>query len=114
MIDLNSFANGALSEQFNNELQKVIENIADQNTDPTKARKIVITLSVSGDKKRDVLACKVQTKSSLIPANEAESKIVMEHDGKGNMISQEMVSGAKGQTFISSDGEILDDVGKPI
>jgi len=98
MIDLNSFANGALAEQFNSEFQKVMENMSDINTDPKKVRKIVLTLSITGNDKRDVCACKVQTKSTLVPADEVESR-------------KELLSGVKGQMFISAEGEILNDVG---
>ncbi|MRB19240.1 replication terminator protein, partial [Bacillus thuringiensis] len=60
MIDLNSFADGALFERVNIELKKVLENIADPNTDPKKVRKINITIAVAGDQQRDVLNCEVQ------------------------------------------------------
>lgn len=40
MIDLNSFANGALAEQFNSEFQKVMENMSDINTDPKRQEKL--------------------------------------------------------------------------
>ncbi|HHX9918349.1 TPA: replication terminator protein [Bacillus cereus] len=114
MIDLNSFANGALAEQFNSEFQKVMENMSDINTDPKKARKIVITLSITGNDKRDVCACKVQTKSTLVPADEVESKILINHDASGNVIGQELLSGVKGQMFISTEGEVLDHVGERV
>ena len=52
MIDLNSFADGALAEQFDREFVRVTENMADLNTDPKKARKITVTLTFVGDKKR--------------------------------------------------------------
>ncbi|MCT4573522.1 replication terminator protein, partial [Bacillus thuringiensis] len=52
MIDLNSFADGALFERVNIELKKVLENIADPNTDPKKVRKINITIAVAGDQQR--------------------------------------------------------------
>ena len=50
MIDLNTFADGALAERFHQEFERVMENMADLNTDPKKARKIVLTLSFAGDK----------------------------------------------------------------
>lgn len=62
MIDLNSFADGALFERVNIELKKVLENIADPNTDPKKVRKINITIAVAGDQQRDVLNCRYKLK----------------------------------------------------
>ena len=49
MIDLNTFADGALAERFHQEFERVMENMADLNT-IRKARKIVLTLSFAGDK----------------------------------------------------------------
>ncbi len=40
IVDLNAFADGALAEQFNAELYKVLENIADPNTDGTTGVKL--------------------------------------------------------------------------
>ena len=38
IIDLNKFAGGALSEKVNTELEKILQNIQDPNTDPEKVR----------------------------------------------------------------------------
>jgi hypothetical protein len=48
-IDLNTFANGALAERANEELQKILENIADPNTDAKKKRKLTLTITLSAD-----------------------------------------------------------------
>ncbi|HHN8468142.1 hypothetical protein [Clostridioides difficile] len=39
MIALEKFAGGVLKEKFNTELQKVLDNIADPNTDFKKNKK---------------------------------------------------------------------------
>ncbi|OUA60387.1 replication terminator protein [Bacillus thuringiensis] len=115
MIDLNSFADGALFERVNIELKKVLENIADPNTDPKKVRKINITIAVAGDQQRDVLNCKVQAKTTLVPATEVESKIVMDYDNDGNLVGQELVSGVIGQTFYDPGEEVIkNDVGDKV
>jgi len=41
-----NFANGALAEQLENELDRVLENIYDPNTSPTAARKITLTVTL--------------------------------------------------------------------
>lgn len=65
MIDLNEFAEGALAAKVNAELEKVLENIADPNTDPKKNRTITVSIKIHGDEKRDVLNTTVSTKVSL-------------------------------------------------
>lgn len=43
ITNLSEMSNGAVNERFNYELQKVVENICDPNTDPKKKRKITLT-----------------------------------------------------------------------
>ncbi|MFY0127900.1 MULTISPECIES: replication terminator protein [Bacillus cereus group] len=113
-IDLNTFAEGALAERFDTEFQRVLENIADPNTDPTKKRKITLTLTLSGTKKREVLDCIVQAKSTLAPTEEIGTKILMGQDATGEIVGQELSSGIKGQMFIDRDGDIANDIGEKI
>lgn len=112
IIDMNSFADGAVAERFNLELQKVLENIADPNTDPKKVRKVAVTVSVKADEKRDIASVSIQAKTTLAPAKDIETKIVMDYDAKGRVTGQELKSGAKGQTFITPNGEIATDTGE--
>ncbi|MGV2443089.1 UNVERIFIED_CONTAM: replication terminator protein [Bacillus sp. ATCC 13368] len=114
MIDLNTFAEGALSERFNNELQRVLENIADPNTDPKKTRKLTMTVAFNADEKRDVIFTSVLAKLSLAPAKQIEAKLMMDFDGNGKITGAELKSGVKGQTFIDTDGDISTDQGEKI
>jgi hypothetical protein len=112
IIDLNTFADGALSERFNQELQKILENIADPNTDAKKVRKLTVTLSLKADDKRDVILSNVVAKATLAPAKEIEAKLIMDLDGNGHITGAELKSGIKGQTYIDIEtGEIQDDRG---
>jgi len=113
IIDLNKFAKGKLAEQLNDEIQRVIENVADVNTDQSKARKIAITLTFKSDRERKVLNVAVQTKSTLVPAREIDSKIIVNYDNK-DITASELQSGIPGQTFVSADGEILTDIGENV
>ena len=40
MIDLNTFADGALAERFHQEFERVMENMADLNTNPKKQERL--------------------------------------------------------------------------
>lgn len=114
-IDLNTFANGALSERANEELQKILENIADPNTDAKIKRKLTITITLKADNKRDVILTNVIAKSTLAPAEPIEAKILMDLDNDGKVTGAELKSGIKGQTFVDiATGEILDDKGSKI
>ncbi|PFU01538.1 replication terminator protein [Bacillus thuringiensis] len=114
MIDLNTFADGALAERFHQEFERVMENMADLNTDPKKARKIVLTLSFAGDKKRDVWNCQVQATSKLAPTEAVESKILLDMDQNGKLVGQELASGIQGQFYMDLQGDVKTDVGQPV
>ncbi|MDZ5607060.1 replication terminator protein [Bacillus pseudomycoides] len=114
MIDLNSFADGALAERFHQEFERVMENMNDLNTDPKKARKIVLTLSFTGDQKREVWNCQVQATSKLAPTEAVESKILLDMDQNGNLVGQELSSGVKGQFYMDLQGEVKTDVGESV
>jgi hypothetical protein len=113
-IDLTNFADGSVAEKFNQELQKVLENIADPNTDPKKVRKLTLTIKVAGNDKREVLDVLVEAKSALIPAKAIETKLIMDYDNKGRVTGAELKSGIKGQTFLDQEGDVSDDVGNKI
>ncbi|PEB56217.1 replication terminator protein [Bacillus pseudomycoides] len=114
MIDLNTFADGALAERFHQEFERVMENMHDLNTDPKKARKIVLTLSFAGDQKREVWNCQVQATSKLAPTEAVESKILLDMDQNGNLVGHELASGVKGQFYMDLEGEVKTDTGKAV
>lgn len=115
IIDLNTFADGALAERANVELQKILENIADPNTDASKKRKLTLTITLEADDKRDVVFTNVVAKTTLAPAKRIEAKLIMDMDSKGKITGAELKSGVKGQTYIDVDsGDIQDDRGNKI
>lgn len=114
IIDLNSFAEGAMAERFDVELQKILENIADPNTDAKKVRKLTLTISLKADDKRDVVLTNVVAKSTLAPAKEIEAKLLMDLDGRGKVTGAELKSGVRGQTYITEEGYVADDRGQKI
>jgi uncharacterized protein YuzE len=114
IINLADFAEGAVAERFNIELRKVLENIADPNTDPKKKRKVVLTITLAADEQRDIAQVSIQAKTTLVPAKDIETKIILDYDNKGNVTGAELKSGVKGQSYITEDGEIADDRGTKI
>lgn len=54
-IDLSKIANTALQEKVDKELEKVLENILDLNTEAKATRKVTITLTMSTDDERTVV-----------------------------------------------------------
>lgn len=114
IIDLNSFASGALAEKVNIELQKALDNIADPNTDHKKARKVTVSITLKANEKRNLANVIVDTKSTLVPAVGVETELIIDYTTDGQVTGAELKSGIPGQSYMSNDGEILDDQGKPL
>lgn len=114
IIDLNTFASGALSEKVNIELQKALDNIADPNTDHKKARKVTVSITLKANGKRNLANVIVDTKSTLVPAVGVETELIIDYTRDGQVTGAELKSGIPGQSYMSTDGEILDDQGKPL
>ena len=114
IIDLNTFASGALAEKVNIELQKALDNIADPNTDHKKARKVTVSITLKANEKRNLANVIVDTKSTLVPAVGVETELIIDYTTDGQVTGAELKSGIPGQSYISNDGEILDDKGKPL
>ena len=59
--------NGAFAERTDYEMNRLIENIMDPNTDPVAKRKIQITLELKPDADRSTVAVSCSVKSNLAP-----------------------------------------------
>lgn len=87
-IDLSTLGNGAAGEIFADELQKVLKNIQDPNTSPTKARKITLTITLKPNEKRNVAGMGIDCKSSLAPTKPYASQIFIGRED-GQLIAVE-------------------------
>lgn len=113
-INFNTLGNGAVAERFNYELKKVLENIADVNTDHKKTRKLQVTITMKPNESRDIADVQIQVKPTLVPAKETNTSIVLGYDKNGEIAGAELQSGAKGQTFIDVDGDLAADTGEKL
>lgn len=115
ILDLNRVANGAFHERFNYELQKLLQNVADPNTDAEKKRKMQVTLTLEPDENREVAKITIDVKSTPVPRKSIGSTLLIDQDELGRATGAELKSGAKGQTYLDYDtGEILDDRGQNV
>ena len=111
-IALATIANGALEELFENELDKIVENINDPNTSIKKARKIVMELKfLPVDDNRDLVGVEINTKTTLAPTEGTSTKMVICEDGN-KLVACEYKNNNQvvGQMKIDEEtGEILED-----
>lgn len=97
--------NGAITEKIDIELAKVLKNINDKNTDPTKARKIKIELTFRPDVERKTISVQVTTKTDLQPVNPTTINLFNMDDvnkatGEVKKTLVEMTAGLPGQMDI--------------
>lgn len=108
IIDLK---NGAIKEVIEEELEKIIGNIKDENTDPTKKRSITITLTFRGNADRSQIFMTSVAKTKLEPIKPVEITLLNcyeENHDTGEMfpVLKELTSIAPGQ--IDFDGNIFE------
>lgn len=82
-IDLMNLQEGALNEKFQYELQKVIDNINDPNTDPKAVRMIQLNIRFFPDEKRKNISTKTQIKTTYAALKDEEGRVVLSKDNKG-------------------------------
>lgn len=87
---LEDFAGGAVRERIQNAIQQVYENIANPNMEPEKARKLTIELTFKPNKddRTDVDVTAI-VKTSLQPQKAINSRMIVESDGKSNVLGSE-------------------------
>lgn len=76
-----NLAEGAAPEKFQFELERVIENIKDLNTDPKAKRKVILEVTFSPDAERRTVAVEISAKSKLIAEVPASTMIHLVKDG---------------------------------
>lgn len=113
-LKLNTLAGGALQEHFERELETVLDNLHDINTDPKKKRKITLTLDLTTNDRRDLIGVDVSAKSTLVPVDATPFNLVTGKNERGTVEVAELKSGAKGQSFVDDDGEHKHDDGTPV
>lgn len=114
IIDLNKFAGGAVSEKFNNEMQRVLDNIADPNTDFKKARKVTLTVTIKPNAKRNLADIKVEAKSTIAPPQPIGTEMLIGIGTDGEVTGKELMSGVEGQSYFDDKGAVRNDVGEEI
>lgn len=90
-IDLSKIANTALQEKVDKELEKVLENILDLNTEAKATRKVTITLTMSTDDERTVVKTGMEVKSTLAPQKGVATTVIVGRDDEEfNIMLQSM------------------------
>ena len=79
-LTLHNLGNGGAIELFETELERVLENILDLNTDAKAKRKIVLTVTFTPNSDRNEVATDVDCASKLAPMNAASATVFVGRD----------------------------------
>jgi len=75
VVTLENLADGAAAELFQSELDKVLRNIQDPNTDATAVRKVTLEVTFSPDEEREMGDVRVKATSRLAGLKGAETRV---------------------------------------
>ena len=77
-VELATFQKGVVIDMFNEEFNKVLRNIADDNVKPDAVREITIKVSIKPDKTRRTAATKVDVTSKLAPVKPSDGMMFID------------------------------------
>lgn len=93
-LKIETLYGGGAVERLQEEIQRVIANICDQNTPAKKARKIKLELVIKPNEQRNMAEVIVNTSSTLCPPEPLETSIYIGNDPKtGEVAAAEISSG---------------------
>ena len=95
---LDELMDGALTERFNYEMERVLQNVFDPNTNPKAKRQIQIVIDITPNERRDAAEFKVDVKSKVAQT------VMLYQDDDGNVTATELTGQLPGQ--VDMDGNV--------
>ncbi|MDU4597487.1 MAG: replication terminator protein [Clostridium sporogenes] len=105
MINLETFANGALAERMNQALKEVLENISDPNTEWKPKRKLNLEMKFTTGEDRELAEVEIVAKTKLAPKESVSTKIIIDKNLDGEVLATEFKKQIPGQTYMKVDQE---------
>lgn len=93
-------AMGGILEITDYEIERVIANITDPNTDAKAKRKVTLTLTFQPDDYRERVDLQVQAKTALAPVAPVRTTVCITKDREGHVLLAEMLPQVPGQLDI--------------
>lgn len=96
-------AMGAIAEITDYEVERVVANIMDPNTNATAKRKITITLTFAPDDYRQQIGMDAQAKTTLAPIQPVRTSLCITKARDGSLLLAEMTPQVPGQVDMDGD-----------
>lgn len=81
---------GAALEALDYEIQNVLQNICDPNTEPAKMRSATLVIKFKPNKERNIATILFQASSNLAPAEALETSAFIGKDASGRAVANEV------------------------
>lgn len=81
-VSLETLNSGQIVALFQRELEKILENIADDNTPIKAARSMTISIKFKPEEGGESMVVEVSAKSSLAPVKPSKSYALLSYDGE--------------------------------
>lgn len=95
--NLDELMDGAVNEQFNQNLAQLWDNVFDPNTDPKKARVLTMKIKIVPNERRDSAEMRVSFSKSLAQNLDLAQTVMLEVAGNGAIIATERTDQIPGQ-----------------
>lgn len=99
-ISFGTIAGGAVEERFQQELEKVLKNMMDPNTEHKAARQLTVKLTFKTNEERQFSSVDFSIVPKMAPVKNIQTAIIMGEDMEGKVVTSEILKQAKGQTMI--------------
>lgn len=86
---LGELGRGVLSEMFQRELETVLNNIADVNTETKKKREITLKVTFVPTQERDAVAVSMEAASKLASVHPATTRLLLAQEGRKQVAYEE-------------------------
>lgn len=107
-FNLETFAGGELSRQINRDIEAVMRNVVDPNTDVKAKRKITVTIEFKPNEQRNFITTNVNSKPTLAPSLGAVTALGVQQDLTSGAIDVAEIGSKMPEATVKVEGKTVD------